>query len=281
MTNPAHPDPAHLAAELRRCDAEIPALLVEAREFAGAVPVQCEGLTARWCPRCGTCVCPEDGDLDLDSDDCPLHSSTSDHAEPDVGLDLVDMVLDTCDPAATCGIGNDEIAAVRLRFIKMTTLIGHLADTLERLVLERDEAEMRDRKRREETELLKEQVATLQGDRCDVCDEDGLIYADDGSSEFGAEKAQTCPVCDGTRSGTTSRVIKERDEAAREAERLRALLSEAAPHVAIEFMPSGEFEARWPQQQAEYVHDEDGWKLRASDLLARIDLARTGKDGTK
>ena len=123
MTTPSISD---LIAALEEHDgADLSALLAEAGEYAGAAtPVRCEGPTARWCPRCGTCTCPEDGDLDSDS--CPLHSSTSDHAEPDVGLDLVDSVLDTCDPAATCGIGNDEIAAVRLRFIKMQTLIGHL-----------------------------------------------------------------------------------------------------------------------------------------------------------
>lgn len=44
----------------------------------------CEGLTARWCPRCGTCTCPRGdsdlGDSDLDDPSCPLHAPTSDHA---------------------------------------------------------------------------------------------------------------------------------------------------------------------------------------------------------
>ncbi len=37
----------------------------------------CEGLTARWCPVHGDCICEDVGD----NPGCPLHSITSDHAE--------------------------------------------------------------------------------------------------------------------------------------------------------------------------------------------------------
>lgn len=30
------------------------------------------GVTARWCPACGDCTCPEDA-RDLDTPGCPLH----------------------------------------------------------------------------------------------------------------------------------------------------------------------------------------------------------------
>ncbi len=49
----------------------------------------CTGLTARWCPIHGTCTCPNPADdddfgpSDLNSPDCPLHSSESSHAEPE------------------------------------------------------------------------------------------------------------------------------------------------------------------------------------------------------
>ncbi len=108
---------------------------------------------------------------------------------------------------------------------------------------------------RDEVKFLREQVITLQGDRCDVCDEDGLIYVDD--EDMGVEQAQTCPACDGTRSGTTTRVIKERDDAKREAESLRALLGDTRGALAT-------------------IHDNE----YVDGLIARIDLAR-GKDGTR
>jgi hypothetical protein len=43
---------------------------------------ECTGLTARWCPIHGDCVCPEGWDGDMDEPDCPLHASASQHAEP-------------------------------------------------------------------------------------------------------------------------------------------------------------------------------------------------------
>lgn len=42
----------------------------------------CEGLTARWCPRCGTCTCPPESS-DLATLKCPLHGLASQHGEDD------------------------------------------------------------------------------------------------------------------------------------------------------------------------------------------------------
>lgn len=46
----------------------------------------CEGgVTVRWCPRCGTCTCPEqDGNPDrwVEDSACPIHGTRSDHEEP-------------------------------------------------------------------------------------------------------------------------------------------------------------------------------------------------------
>lgn len=40
----------------------------------------CTGLTASWCPHCGQCNCPvEFGERSFESEDCPLHSSASNH----------------------------------------------------------------------------------------------------------------------------------------------------------------------------------------------------------
>lgn len=70
---------------------------------------------------------------------------------------------------------------------------------------------------------LREEVARLQGDRCDVCDEDGLIYTSDlcdvGEWEDG-ERPEACPACGGTRSGFASRMRAE-------AERLRKIFDDA------------------------------------------------------
>ncbi len=40
----------------------------------------CTGITARWCPLCGTCSCP-DFSTDLNTPGCPLHDAASQHAE--------------------------------------------------------------------------------------------------------------------------------------------------------------------------------------------------------
>lgn len=43
----------------------------------------CTGIAAVWCPRCGDCSCPraEDGEIEGEGPDCPLHSVGSSHAE--------------------------------------------------------------------------------------------------------------------------------------------------------------------------------------------------------
>ena len=53
--------------------------LVDFTRRAQSAPPECEGLTARWCPRCGTCSCEQDGDLNDPA--CPLHAPSSQHAE--------------------------------------------------------------------------------------------------------------------------------------------------------------------------------------------------------
>ncbi len=40
----------------------------------------CTGLSAQWCPIHGTCRCPDREDA-MNSPECPLHSTTSSHAE--------------------------------------------------------------------------------------------------------------------------------------------------------------------------------------------------------
>ncbi|MCA1833013.1 MAG: hypothetical protein ABR520_11125 [Mycobacteriales bacterium] len=42
----------------------------------------CNGLTARWCPRCGDCSCGEGEAVELNDPGCPLHAPGSKHAEP-------------------------------------------------------------------------------------------------------------------------------------------------------------------------------------------------------
>lgn len=53
-----------------------------------AAVVECTGVAALWCPRCGSCTCSRGvGLLPLDSPDCPLHNARSAHAEPPTLLD--------------------------------------------------------------------------------------------------------------------------------------------------------------------------------------------------
>lgn len=60
----------------------------ELRRVADAIESrECTGVAARWCPVHGTCACPDrvlDGDwhgVGLNDPACPLHASTSSHAE--------------------------------------------------------------------------------------------------------------------------------------------------------------------------------------------------------
>ena len=64
----------------------------------------------------------------------------------------------------------------------------------------------------DEVDRLREEVARLQGDRCDVCDEDGLIYVDD-ANPTGHERPESCPSCGGTRSGYASQLRSDLAEA--------------------------------------------------------------------
>ena len=79
------------------------------------------------------------------------------------------------------------------------------------------------------TTAAEERVAELEGDNCEVCDEDGLIYVSrwDHENNCETEDAAACPLCNGTRSGYASMVTRERDA-------LAAALREIAhdPHCA-------------------------------------------------
>jgi hypothetical protein len=70
--------------DLRTKQSRVPTVDLRPRTRDG-VPIgvqqpECTGLTARWCPRCGTCACPE-YPADMNSPSCPLHAPTSPHAE--------------------------------------------------------------------------------------------------------------------------------------------------------------------------------------------------------
>lgn len=70
---------------------------------------------------------------------------------------------------------------------------------------------------------LLDALDAAEGDRCDTCDENGLIYVTTGfDGEREIEEAAVCPACEGTRSGVTGRVRAERDAALARAERAEA-----------------------------------------------------------
>jgi hypothetical protein len=62
-----------------------------------------------------------------------------------------------------------------------------------------------------ERDAARDAAAKAMGDRCTVCDEDGLIYVPVHGGEDADEEPQACPMCDGTRSGYASAITKERD----------------------------------------------------------------------
>lgn len=45
--------------------------------------MSCSGLSAGWCPNCGDCICPRNGDSweEYNTPGCPLHGETSKHGE--------------------------------------------------------------------------------------------------------------------------------------------------------------------------------------------------------
>ena len=50
------------------------------RQLLRAEPVRCTGIAAAWCPIHGSCRCP-DREEDMNDPACPLHASTSTHAD--------------------------------------------------------------------------------------------------------------------------------------------------------------------------------------------------------
>lgn len=73
---------AAVAATADREDRSQASVVREAlREYtqrsAGGAVVGCTGLTARWCPLHGTCICPPGGEMD--EPDCLLHGAASGH----------------------------------------------------------------------------------------------------------------------------------------------------------------------------------------------------------
>lgn len=80
-------------------------------------------------------------------------------------------------------------------------------------------------------EALAEEIAQLRGDRCNVCDEDGLIYpvvGFDASTETEIDgPGEVCPECGGTRSGFASQMRAERDGAISAGDTLRIARDDA------------------------------------------------------
>lgn len=70
--------------------------------------IECTGVSARWCPLCGDCNCPELNDgggwASLDSPDCPLHAPESRHAE-DADDGPMRTVWGVVDEGAAAGTG--------------------------------------------------------------------------------------------------------------------------------------------------------------------------------
>lgn len=95
-------------------------------------------------------------------------------------------------------------------------------------------AQVRSDREREANEF-REQIARLEGDRCEVCDEHGLIYvtAWDHANGCESEEAAMCPACGGTRSGYASEVTKERDAALAERDALAVRVEELKAAEAV------------------------------------------------
>lgn len=89
---------------------DVGALVTRVRTLLAAHDGRCTGVSARWCPVCGDCTCPEP-ERSMDSERCPLHSRASPHAEGG-------------DSSPSVAVAPEDLAA--------------LCDALERLAAERD-----------------------------------------------------------------------------------------------------------------------------------------------
>lgn len=121
-------------------------------------PVACEGLTARWCPRCGTCTCPQDGDLNADG--CPLHDPRSTHAEAPPS----DSAEVTALKAENAALLDDRAHAWR-DDCRDTMLLGRLAELTAQRDFAHEKSTTRDRLLSEqagEVTALKAEVAALE-----------------------------------------------------------------------------------------------------------------------
>lgn len=107
-----------------------------------------------------------------------------------------------------------------------------------------------------------QEIAKLRGDRCGVCDEDGLIYVVAGYDTSGPEpteieEPEACPECGGTRSGFASRVRSERDAALAKVAELERLTVHRA--IAVPDVRSGDTWVRWTLPEK---HEDDVVLLR-------------------
>lgn len=111
------------------------------------------------------------------------------------------------------------------------------------------------------------EVAILQGDRCDVCDENGLIYAVTGfDGEREIEAAEVCSLCEGTRSGAFTRVVKERDAAIARAEKAEAALIATVVETSKALDGRSEMHRRAQAAERSLAELREGVRAVASDV---------------
>jgi hypothetical protein len=144
------------------------------------------------------------------------------------------------------------------------------------------------------------EIGTLRGDRCNVCDDDGLIWVSPHGGPNADDEPEPCPECGGTKSGYASRVTEERDEARETSDNLTrqnlALLRELERHrhgatiegdvVCPDSLALTAAEKRIGELEAglrEAIKDgcaltyggrPPGWTCLDNQTLARVDLAR-------
>lgn len=83
--------------------------------------MSCTGLTARWCPDHGECICPPDT---FERVDCPLHGRTTTHP----------VVLEARRPAElTCVRCDTALPLLRLRLDRAVGAVQDAAEFVERL----------------------------------------------------------------------------------------------------------------------------------------------------